>query len=168
MRTALALAILVTTGVSAFADGDTGPVIVFPMRHGVPVVINGEDVAYTVLEGDWGLGKGVHIQPTVYPGHWPVAYKAEPGHYYPRTGKMPGYGRLEIHTPSRNLPAAETYFRSWSAESQPTPPDAAVPFDPPPIILAPRDHRDRPHEDHHPPLKKVPGEPAANPAPGAR
>jgi len=139
MRMALAFAILAATGCAAFAD--TEPVLVIPSRPGVPVIVNGRDVSFAVLEGDWGLGKSVHVQPTVYPGNWRQSYKPAVGHYYPHTGHMPGYGRLEIETPSRHLPQAQSYHRAWGVESQPTPPSAAVPFDPPQIILAPRGRR---------------------------
>ena len=164
MRSALALAIMVATG-GAAAAGDTGPSIVVPSRPGVPVIVDGLDIAYAVVEGDWGLGKSIHVTPTVYWSNWRGSYKPPAGHYYPHTGQMPGYGRLEIDTPSRN-PGPESYFRSWSAESQPTPPTVGVPFDPPPIILAPRGHRNAPRGDHHPtlPMKKEPGEPTEHPA----
>jgi hypothetical protein len=144
MRMALAFAFLAATGCAALA-GDSEPAIVIPSRPGVPVIINGRDVSYAVLEGDWGLGKGVHVQPTAYPTNWRPILKPPAAHYYPHTGQAPGYGRLEIDTPAQNLPQAESYYRSYTMESQPTlptPPSAAVPFDPPPIILAPRDHRD--------------------------
>ena len=90
---------------------------------GVPLIVNGRDISYAVLEGDWGLGKGVHVQPTVYPGNWQPIYKSVPGHYYPHTGQMPGYGRFEIETPPRNLAQPESFYRSWFGESQPTPPE---------------------------------------------
>jgi hypothetical protein len=156
MRMALAFAFLAATGCAALA-GDSEPVIVIPSRPGVPVIINGRDVSYAVLEGDWGLGKGVHYQPTVYPTNWRGVYKPPAAHYYPHTGQMPGYGRLEIDTPPQNLPEAESYYRNYSMESQPTlptPPSAAVPFDPPPIILAPRDRRD--FDGQRPPLRPRP------------
>ena len=162
MRTALALAILMASGCAAFA-GDTGPMLVIPSRPGVPIIIDGQDAAYAVVEGDWGLGKGVHVAPTIYPPHWQATYKPEPWHYYPHTGVIPGVGRLEIDTPPRT-PQAESYFRSWSAESQPTPPTVTVPFNPPPIIVAPRDRHHGPHVDHNQPLNKQPEESGAKPA----
>jgi hypothetical protein len=153
MRIAIALALLLTSGAAAFA-GDAEPVIVIPARPGVPIIINGHEVSYAVLEGDWGLAKGVHTQPTIFPSNWRPIEKPPVGHYYPHTGNMPGYGRLEIETPPQNLPEAPTYYRSWSAESQPTPaspPNVAVPFDPPPVILAPREWNDgRPHPQFRP------------------
>jgi hypothetical protein len=153
MRIAIALALLLASGVAAFA-GDAGPVIVLPARPGVPIIINGREVSYSVLVGDWGLAKGLHYQPTIFPSNWQIIEKPPVGHYYPHTGHMPGYGRLEIETPPQNLPEAPTYYRSWSAESQPTPaspPNVAVPFDPPPVILAPREWNDgRPHPQFRP------------------
>jgi hypothetical protein len=137
MRARLALAILI--GMTAAAHADSGPVIVIPGRAGVPIIINGVDASYAVVEGDWGLGKGVHVQPTVYGGRY-----ADPGpdvaHYYPSAGHMPGYGRLEIEPPAnRKLPQpAESYYRSWSAQSTPQPVQPAVPFYPPPVIVAPQ------------------------------
>ena len=138
MRTALALAILI--GTTAVALADSGPVIVIPGRPGVPIIINGVDASYAVVEGDWGLGKGVHVQPTVYGGRY-VDPVPNVGHYYPSAGHMPGYGRLEIEPPpSRRLPQpAASYHQSWSAQSMPLPAQSNVPVDPPAIIYAPRD-----------------------------
>ena len=134
MRNGLALAILLATTWTALAD--SGPVIVIPGRPGVPIVINGIDASYAVVEGDWGLGKGLHVQPTVYGGR---AIDPEPrvGHYYPSSGHLPGYGRLEIEPPAnRKLPQpAESYHQSWSAQSTPQP---EIPFNPPPVIVVPQ------------------------------
>src|SRR5271155_4160730 len=119
MRTAMALAILVGTAGVAWG-GSTTPVIVIPGRPGVPIIINGVDASYTVVEGDWGLDKGVHVQPTVYGGRYG---DVEPrvGHYYPSSGPLPGYGRFEVDPPAnRKLPQpAESYHESWSAQSAP-------------------------------------------------
>ena len=102
MRTRLALAILIGTTLTALAD--SGPVIVIPGRPGVPIIINGVDASYAVVEGDWGLGKGVHVQPTVYGGRY-IDPAPNVGHYYPSAGHQPGYGRLEIEPPAnRRLP----------------------------------------------------------------
>jgi hypothetical protein len=135
MRVGLALAILIGTASAALAD--SGPVIVIPGRPGVPIIINGVDASYAVVEGDWGLGKGVHVQPTVYGGRY-VDFAPNVGHYYPSAGHLPGYGRLEIEPPAnRRLPQpAESYHQSWSAQSIPQPPE--VPLYPPPIIVAPQ------------------------------
>jgi hypothetical protein len=135
MRAGLALAILMAMTGAAIAE--TGPVIVIPGRPGVPVIINGIDASYAVVEGDWGLGKGVHVQPTVYGGRYVYA-EQNVGHYYPSAGHMPGYGRLEIQPPANRLlpQPAESYHESWSARS--TPQAAEVPLYPPAVIMAPR------------------------------
>src|SRR3981081_2058009 len=140
MRAGIALAILI--GATSAALADSGPVIVIPGRPGVPVIINGVDVSYAVLEGDWGLGKGVHVQPTVYGGRY-VDPRPNVLHYYPSAGHMPGYGRLEIEPPAnRKLPQpAESYHQSWSAQSAPLPAQSNVPVNPPEIIYAPQDDR---------------------------
>jgi hypothetical protein len=140
MRAAFVLAILIGTTSAAWA-GSTTPVIVIPGRPGVPIIINGIDASYAVVEGDWGLGKGIHVQPTVYGGHF-VDPEPHVGHYYPSAGHQPGYGRLEIEPPAnRKLPKpAESYHDSVSAESMSQPPQQAqpaVPLYPPPVIAAP-------------------------------
>ncbi len=141
MRVGLALAILTGLSASAFAEGFE---LVVPGRPGVPIEINGIDVSYAVLEGGFGLGKGVNNQPTIYGGR---LMPPEPpvGHYYPTLGLKPAYGRLEIEPPAnRKLPQpAESYHQSWSAQSAPTPatspaPQMEVPLYPPPVIMAPR------------------------------
>lgn len=136
MRTALAFAILIGTSLTASAND--GVSFVIPGRAGVPIIINGIDASYTVIEGDWGLAKGVHVQPTIYGGRY---IEAEPrvGHYYPSAGHRPGYGRLEIEPPAnRKLPPqAESFHQSWSAQSAP-PAQAEVPLYPPLVLEAPQ------------------------------
>jgi hypothetical protein len=140
MRTGLALALLIATTWPALAQ--TGPVIVIPGRPGVPIIINGVDASYAVIEGDWGLAKGVHVQPTIYGGR-PVDPEPHVGHYYPSAGLRPGYGRLEVDPPAnRKLPQpAESYHQSWSAQSNPPAEQPVVPFYPPPVIVTPESHR---------------------------
>ena len=139
MRGGLAIVILIGTTLTAFA-GSNGPVIVIPGRPGVPIIINGVDASYAVVEGDWGLDKGQHVQPTVYGGRL-VDYEPHVGHYFPSAGHAPGYGRLEVEPPAnRRLPQpAESYHQSWSAQSIPQRAEPEVPFYPPPVIIAPRD-----------------------------
>jgi len=141
MRLGLALAIVIGMTPAAFAA--EGFEVVVPSRPGVPIIINGVDVSYAVLEGGYGLGKGVNNQPTIYGGRL-VEPEPPVGHYYPSLGVKPAYGRLEIEPPAnRKLPQpAESYHQSWSAQSAPTPatsptlqPD--IPFYPPPVIMAP-------------------------------
>jgi len=139
MRIVVSLAVLIGSTVLALAD--SGGVIAVPGKPGVPVFINGRDATYAMVEGDWGLNRGVHVQPTVY-GGWD-RYEGPPvGHYYPSLGRRPGYGRLEIQPPAnRKLPQpAESFNRSWSAQSAPPAPQA-VPDNPPAVIVAPEINR---------------------------
>jgi hypothetical protein len=133
MRALVTLAILIGTAGAACAESN-GPVIAIPGRPGVPVIINGVDASYSVVEGDWGLDKGVHYQPTVYGGR-PVEPLPPVGHYYPSAGHMPGYGRLEIEGPDKPKPAP-SFHQSWTSESKPQLPE--IPVNPPPVIMAPR------------------------------
>ena len=146
MRVGVTLAILMAATSTAFAGG--GFDIVIPGRVGVPVIINGVDASYAVVEGDWGLGKGTHVEPTVYGGRY-IDPVPRVGHYYPSAGHTPGYGRLEIEPPAnRRLPQpAESYHQSWSAQSAPLPAQSNVPVNPPAIIYAPQqdDRRRPPH-----------------------
>ena len=132
-----ALVILISLGSVVTALADTGPVRVIPGRAGVPVMMNGRDASYGVVEGDWGLAKNLHVQPTVY-GGWDRYIGPEVGHYYPSFGRQPGYGRVEIQpAANRVLPQpAEDYYRSWSAQSAP-PVQPKVPEIPPNVIIAP-------------------------------
>jgi hypothetical protein len=126
-------------GLSPSAFAGEGFDLVIPGRPGVPIIINGLDVSYAVIEGDFGLGKGVYNQPTIFGGRL-VDPEPNVGHYYPSLGLRPGYGRLEIEPPAnRKLPQpAESYFQSWSAQSAPTPVQPDVPLNPPPVIYAPQ------------------------------
>jgi hypothetical protein len=129
MRAALALAMLIGTALPALAG--EGFDLVIPGRPGIPIIINGVDVSYAVIEGDFGLGKSIHMQPTIYGGH-PIPPEPEVGHYYPSAGLLPGYGRLEIEPPAdRTLPKpGPSYHQSWSAQSAP-PQAPAAPLYPP-------------------------------------
>ena len=55
MRIGVTLALFIATTSAAFAGG--GFEIVIPGRPGVPVIINGVDASYAVVEGDWGLAR---------------------------------------------------------------------------------------------------------------
>ena len=140
MRLSLALATMMAMTSAAFAGEGFERVI--PGRPGVPVLVNGIDISYAVVEGDFGLGKGVNNQPRVFGGRI-VDLEPNVGHYYPSAGLTPGYGRLEIEPPAnRKLPKpAESYHDSWSARSSQQPAQPAqpeVPLYPPPVIVAPR------------------------------
>lgn len=141
MRMAFTLSLLLMMTASAVAD--SGPVVVIPSRAGVPIVINGVDVSYAIVEGDWGLGKSVHVQPTIY-GGWPAGVPRPAGAYYPRTGQRPGYGRYEVNTPPRVLPGAQDYYRRWDSESPRGYELPNVPAEPPPVIYAPQFRPNRP------------------------
>jgi hypothetical protein len=152
MHAGLALALLIGTTLPSLAG--EGFDLVIPGRPGVPVIINGVDASYAVVEGDFGIGKGVHMQPTVYGGRY-VDFEPSVGHYYPSAGHMPGYGRLEVEPPAnRKLPQpAASYDRSWSAQSAPpSPAQPEVPFYPPPVIVAPHnDNMGMPREQMNEP-----------------
>ena len=130
MRNASTIAILLMTVSPALAQ--SGPQLVVPNRPDVPIIINGVDASYAVVEGDWGLARSVHVQPTVYGGR-----AVEPlyvGRYFPTAGHAPAYGRLEIEPPARRRPSTN-YSRSWSAQSEP-PLAVETPSSPPLIIQA--------------------------------
>jgi hypothetical protein len=142
MRFGVALVILAAVSSTAMISAGWaggGFDIVVPSRPGVPIIINGVDASYAVVEGETGLGRNEPMQPTVYGGR-PIDPEPNVGHYYPSMGSMPGYGRLEIEPPAnRRLPQpAESYHQSWSAQSAPLPAQSNVPVDPPPVIYAPQ------------------------------
>jgi hypothetical protein len=137
MRVISALVVLLSGPLPALA-GD-GFHVVIPGRAGVPIIINGTDASYAVVEGDRGLARSVHVQPTVYGGRY-IDPVPNVGHYYPSAGRTPGYGRLEIEPPkNRKLPkAAESFHESWSAQSAPPAMQNQLPLVPPAFIEAPR------------------------------
>ena len=148
-------ALLLLIGMTLPALANDGFNIVIPGRAGVPIIINGVDASYAVVEGDWGLQRGTHVQPTVYGGRY-IDPVPNVGHYYPSAGHLPGYGRLEVEPPpNRKLPQpAESYHQSLSAQSAPLPAQSNVPVDPPAIIYAPQEQgrRDfRPRRPEHVP-----------------
>jgi hypothetical protein len=160
MRAAPALFLLIGMTLPALSPAwaNDGFSIVIPGRAGVPIVINGVDASYAVVESDWGLAKNVHIQPTVYGGRI-VDPGPRVGHYYPSAGHVPGYGRLEIQPPAdrRLPPRAESFHQSWSAQSAASPAQSDVPFNPPAVIVAPdigdarapQDLQNPPHDFRH-------------------
>src|SRR5262245_60760573 len=110
-------------GAAVACADDKGPILVIPGRPGIPVVINGYDASYTIVEGDWGLARPGQVAPVIVSGPLirPSPYYV--GHYFPYAGRRPGYGRREIEPPpDRRQPRpAPGYFREWGAESQPLP-----------------------------------------------
>ncbi len=156
MRVLAALAILI--GTASTASSSDGFAVVIPGRPGVPVIINGIDVSYAVVEGEWGLAKNLQVQPTIYGGRYIDPGQPNVGHYYPSLGRAPGYGRLEVEPPSnRKLPRpAESYSRSWSSQSMQLPAQSTPPVDPPPVIMAPPDYPPAPRNLQQPNPGKLP------------
>ena len=107
------------------ARADSGPVIVIPSRPGVPVIINGRDASYAVVEGDWGLSRPGAVPVTVIGGSpvLPNEVYRQRNPYTPKYGRAPDRGRNEVEPPAdRALPEpAESFSRSWSTSSDPTP-----------------------------------------------
>jgi hypothetical protein len=128
------------------ACAQTGPVIAIPGKFGVPVVMNGVIVDGAVIWGDWGLARptfGVVVDGPV--AFAPPAWDSRD--YYPHTGRKPRVGRQEIEPKHRPHPRPASFRRDWSAESNFNAPVTEYPpFDPPQVILAPRDRRHRTEE----------------------
>ena len=124
------------------AHVDHQPVIAVPGNPSMPVIIDGNDATWAMVEGDWGLYRAGHAAPTVFYPSVPSRWHANT--YYPFTGKRPRSGRLEV-IPSANRilpPPAESYYRYWSNDAPPVPAQTEYPaFVPPPVILAPRVRR---------------------------
>ena len=127
-RTAL---VVVVVALASFAlapaplRADSGPVIVIPSRPGVPVIINGRDASYAVVEGDWGLSRPGAVPVTVIGGSPVVPNEVyrQRNSYIPKYGRAPERGRYEVEPPAdRALPEpAESFSRSWSTSSDVTP-----------------------------------------------
>jgi hypothetical protein len=170
----------VLTGLAGLAAaparaGDEAPVIVIPSRPGVPVVINGRDASYAVVEGDWGLARPGAVPVTVIGGSLirPNPVYEPRKSYHPRYGRAPLRGRYEVEPPAdRALPdPAESFSRSWSTSSdvqpasdtpRPSRPQSANPADPDavpatitdpetfnqPVIIAPGGGDNRRYHQH--------------------
>jgi hypothetical protein len=135
MRLVHAVLLLVVTASPAFAQRE--PEIVIPGKAGVPVYINGIDASWGVVEGEFGLDRPGLVAPTVIYRPLVVSYpQTDVPDYYPRDGKRPGYGRLEIVPPANRLlpPPAPTYYRSWSSESAPGPVTDYAPYNGPAAV----------------------------------
>src|ERR1700684_316163 len=105
MRSVYGALWIALSALSALAQG--GPEIVIPGRPDVPILINGIDISWAVIEGDLGLSRPGQQTPTIIYRLRGSPYVREtfgPG-YFPRDGKRPGYGRLEVEPPrNRRLP----------------------------------------------------------------
>ena len=145
------------------------PVIVIPGKPGVPVMINGVDVSYAVIEGEFGLSRPNMVNPTViyrplaipsafgpdvYPDDNESPTSTRERGYFPSTGRRPGYGRLEILPPPDRPkpPPAPTFYRSWSSQSGSGPVTDYAPSPPMDIVVSPpfgnRAWRNRNHRKH--------------------
>jgi hypothetical protein len=163
LRNSIACA-LTALGICA-AQADHAPALVVPGRADIPVMINGYDASWGVVEGDWGLYRPGFVSPTVIPA--PIAAPLLPARrYFPSLGAAPHSGRYEIEPPAnRALPRpAPTYHREWSSSSDMSAP-ATINETPPVISAGPDDqgygpsdmrggsrfsgHRRHHHRHHH-------------------
>jgi hypothetical protein len=116
------------------ARADSAPALVIPSRPDLPVMINGYDASWGVVEGDWGLYRPGAVSPTVIPA--PTAMPLAPARpWYPSLGAAPHAGRYEVEPPANRVlpPPAQSYHRDWSSSS-----DMSVPAAPPgPQVVAP-------------------------------
>ena len=156
--------ILAGAGNAKTAGIDIGPVIVVPGRHGVPIMVNGQDVSGAVIEGDWGLGQphaGITIirprllaNPRYSRRRFPLhaSHAPWPGHFFPGTGRKPRLGRDEVIPPAdRPLPPkAEVFQRNWWSES-PDLPASTGPLWYLPLMGVDVDGRSRRHGPRQPP-----------------
>ena len=93
MRILKAALLLALSGSPALAQ--RVPVIVIPGRPDVPVFMNGVDVSWSVVEGDYGLDRPIGMVPTVIyrpyavvvpgPAHGPPPRRAGAKHSVRRT-----------------------------------------------------------------------------------
>lgn len=136
----LLLAAVCATFLAAPARAQTGPVIVIPGKPGVPVIVNGVIVDGAVIYGDWGLARPGQGE-LVIEGLVSFATPWDSRDYYPAGGARPRLGRQEIE-PKVHRPRPTNFRREWSAGSNFNAPLTEYPpFDPPPVIVAPRERR---------------------------
>jgi hypothetical protein len=137
MRPRIGAVIAVLLGSAPAGAAEFSPVFVVPGKPGVPVIINGWDASYTVVEGDFGLDRPNQVNPVIVGNPLiapvPTPYSA----YYPRAGHRPGYGRFEVEPPpNRRLPPpAPSYHRYWQSGSQPLPATLDPPAHPPDVSV---------------------------------
>src|SRR5436190_10782244 len=136
----LLFAALFAASLAVPARAQTGPAIAIPGKVGVPVTINRVIVDGAVIYGDWGLARPGHGE-LVIEGPVGLAAPWDSRGYYPWTGRAPRLGRYEIE-PKGHRPRPTSFRRDWSAQSDfRAPVTEYPPFDPPPVIMAPRERR---------------------------
>jgi hypothetical protein len=122
---------------AAAARADHQPVIAIPGNPHVPVIIDGADASYAVVNGDWGLYAPGRIAPEIYYAPVVVPVPGDRG-YCPATGQRPRVGRREVITPRRDLPPAPDFYREWSAGSGSGPVTEYPPYPMPDVSVEPR------------------------------
>ena len=128
--------LLVFVGIAQASE--TGPVIVVPGRPGVPIMVDGQDISGAVIEGDWGLARPGHVYPRIlYRQNNGALIGPGPGAYFPKTGQPPKVGRREVDTP-RGIDQPDSFYRSFGAQSDPTPVTPPGTQPQMPIIVAPQ------------------------------
>ena len=138
-------AIVLLLAAAEAARADHEPAYVVPGRPDIPVMINGYDASWGVVEGDWGLFRPGAVMPVVIPS--PYAAPLPPARrYFPSLGGVPYVGRYEVEPPVNRVlpPPAESYHRSWSSQSDNQQPVTEYP-PMPPVIMAPSDYGRRRH-----------------------
>ena len=138
MRLVQAVLLLAVTASPAFAQRE--PEIVIPGKPGVPVYINGIDASWGVVEGEFGLDRPGLVTPTVIYRPLVASLPSNVPSYHPKTGRRPGYGRLEIvPPPDRPVPPpAPTFYRSWSSGSAPGPVTDYPNYPPLNLVISPK------------------------------
>jgi hypothetical protein len=137
MRFVHAALFLAVTTSPALAQRE--PQIVIPGRADVPVIINGINASWGVVVGEFGLDRPGEMAPVVIYQPLLLSTPYFVPSYFPKDGKKPGYGRLEINPPpDRQLPPpAPTYYRSWSSQSAPGPVTEYPAYPMPPVVVEP-------------------------------
>ena len=115
------------------------PQIVIPGRADVPVIINGINASWGVVVGEFGLDRPGEMAPVVIYQPLLLSTPYFVPSYFPRDGKKPGYGRLEINPPPDRVlpPPAPTYYRSWSSGSASGPVTDYPPYAAPQVEISP-------------------------------
>jgi hypothetical protein len=141
---------LLAAGTPAQAQGVSS--VVIPGKAGVPVIIDGFDASFCVVESELGLDRPGLLPPAII--ECPLIVRGRgrgSSSYYPARGQRPGYGRLEIEPPAnrRLPPPAPSFYREWSSQSDPLPASLDPPAQVGPIVVQPtlRRHR-RPARRH--------------------